>query len=223
MDILKKHESFEIEVLEYLNSAKLLESLVFGGGTMLRLCHGLNRYSVDLDFWVIQKTDTEKYFAKMEKALSERYFLTDACNKFNTLLFELRAEAYPKLLKVEIRKEIKNCDWQEQIAYSKFSEKQVLLKAHTLDQSMTNKIAAALNRVEMRDFFDIEFLLRKGIKLPTISPGEADKLIKTISSFKPNDYKVKLGSILDSETRRYYNENGFSLLKETLTSREHDA
>ena len=50
MDIFRQHEVFQIEVLDKMNSAKLLEPLVFGGGTMLRLCHELNRYSVDLDF-----------------------------------------------------------------------------------------------------------------------------------------------------------------------------
>ena len=53
MNIFEKHEIFEIEVLEKLKNARLLDSLVFGGGTMLRLCHELKRYSVDLDFWRI--------------------------------------------------------------------------------------------------------------------------------------------------------------------------
>ena len=55
MEALELHERFEIEALEVLNSAKLLEPLLFGGGTMLRLCHGLNRYSVDLDFYFKKK------------------------------------------------------------------------------------------------------------------------------------------------------------------------
>ena len=218
MDILKQHEKLEIEVLEYLNSTKLLEALVFGGGTMLRLCHELNRYSTDLDLWFIKKTDTAAYFLKMKKVLLERYVLNDVCDKFNTLLFEIKAQGYPRLLKIEIRKEIKNFDWQEKIAYSKFTEKQVLLKTHTLEQTMSNKLEAALNRVETRDFFDIEFLIRRGIALPAIPKAEIDKLLKTISSFKPLDYKVKLGSILDPDARRCYNDNGFSFLKESLVA-----
>lgn len=55
MDILRQHEIFEIDVLEKMNSMKVLEPLVFGGETMLRLCHELNRYSADLDFWIIKK------------------------------------------------------------------------------------------------------------------------------------------------------------------------
>ncbi len=62
MDIFRQHEVFEIEILDKMNSAKVLEPLVFGGGTMLRLCHELNRYSVDLDFWFIKRIPQEKYF-----------------------------------------------------------------------------------------------------------------------------------------------------------------
>ena len=42
-----------------MKSTKLLDPLVFGGGTMLRLCHDLNRYSVDLDFWFLKKISQE--------------------------------------------------------------------------------------------------------------------------------------------------------------------
>jgi predicted nucleotidyltransferase component of viral defense system len=56
MDTLRQHEIFEIEVLDKMKSAKVLDHLVFGGGTMLRLCHELSRYSIDLDFWFIKIT-----------------------------------------------------------------------------------------------------------------------------------------------------------------------
>ncbi|MEA1927363.1 MAG: nucleotidyl transferase AbiEii/AbiGii toxin family protein [Candidatus Auribacterota bacterium] len=57
---LIQQERFELEVLDRLKSARLLDRLVFGGGTMLRLCFGLNRYSVDLDFWLTKEIDTNK-------------------------------------------------------------------------------------------------------------------------------------------------------------------
>ncbi len=46
MQDLIKHEQFELEVLDTLNSGKFLANLVFCGGTMMRLCFGLDRYSV---------------------------------------------------------------------------------------------------------------------------------------------------------------------------------
>jgi predicted nucleotidyltransferase component of viral defense system len=216
MDILDRHEIFEIEVLDKLNSAKLLEPLVFGGGTMLRLCHELNRYSVDLDFWFIRKTAQKAFFDKLLKTLEQDYEVTDAQIKHFTLLAEVRTNTYPKRLKVEIRREQKECDFQAKIAFSRSSTKQVLLKAHSLEQTMKNKIEALFDRGEIRDCFDIEFMLRRGTALPELSGKRVDDLRKKAAGFKDRDFKVKLGSIVDGNTRAYYTRNRFSYLLERL-------
>ncbi len=96
MEELKKQEIFEIEVLEKLKNWHLLDPLVFVGGTMLRLCYELNRYSVDLDFWFIKNVSVKNYFNKMEKLLKENYILTYAKNKFFTILFEIKSQNYPR-------------------------------------------------------------------------------------------------------------------------------
>ena len=220
MNIFEKHEIFEIEVLEKLKNARLLDSLVFGGGTMLRLCHELKRYSVDLDFWRIKDTAETTLFDKIKDILQQNYDITDAQMKHFTILLEIRSGYFPKRLKIEIRKEIRDWDFQEKIAYSKFSTKQVVLKAHTLEQTMKNKIAALLERVEIRDGFDIEFLLRQGIPLPDLSGADKTKMIARLDGFKENDFKVKLGSILESDIRAYYIENQFNYLRQKLASFE---
>ena len=216
MDILKQHEIFEIEVLGKMNSTKMLEPLVFGGGSMLRLCHELNRYSVDLDFWFIKEISQNEFFDKIRKAFEKDYEITDARIKRYTMLFELRSARYPKRLKIEIRREWKDCDYQEKIAFSRFSTTQVLVKAHTLEQTITNKIEAFLNRGEIRDCFDIEFLLRRGIELPAKTGKQIIEFQKKLSRFKDRDFKVKLGSILENDIRTYYITQRFSYLEEKL-------
>ena len=96
MDTLRQHEIFEIEVLEQMNNSKMLEPLVFGGGTMLRLCHELNRYSVDLDFWFLRKVPKDAFFEIGRKTFERNYEVTDAQMKHYTILFELRSARYPK-------------------------------------------------------------------------------------------------------------------------------
>jgi hypothetical protein len=218
MDILRQHEQFEIEVLDKMNSAKLLEPLVFGGGSMLRLCHELNRYSADLDFWFIKKTSPQDYYEKIRKVVEKDYELTDSQIKHFTLLFEFRSASYPKRLKIEIRKEKKDCDYQEKIAFSRFSTRQVVVKAHTLDQTMKNKIEAFLDRGEIRDCFDIEFLIRRGIELPDLTGKQSTAFRKKLAGFKDVDFKVKLGSILEDDIRSYYIANRFSFLEEKLVT-----
>jgi len=218
MDIFEQHEIFEIEVLDRMKSARLLEPLVFGGGTMLRLCHELSRYSVDLDFWFTKRIPQGGYFDKIQSTFEKYYEITDAQAKHYTLLFELRSAGYPKRLKIEIRRTVEDCDFQEMIAFSKYATKQVALKTHTLNQMMKNKVNAFLDRVEIRDCFDIEFLLRRGIELPADIGKEADRLFKKIDGFKDRDFKVKLGSILEAEVCEYYVTQRFSYLKEKLSS-----
>jgi len=87
MDIFRQHEIFEIEILDKMNSAKVLQSLVFGGGTMLRLCHELNRYSADLDFWFVkripQKNTSILFRRRLKKTMKlpmQRSGITRSCS-----------------------------------------------------------------------------------------------------------------------------------------------
>ncbi|MCX5693074.1 MAG: nucleotidyl transferase AbiEii/AbiGii toxin family protein [Candidatus Omnitrophica bacterium] len=211
MDIFKLHEKFEIEALEGLKNADLLRPLVFGGGTMMRLCYGLNRYSTDLDFWFVKKVEERVYFNKAKKYLESLNELTDAKVKANTLLFEMRSKDYPKRLKIEIRRGVEKCDFEEKIAFSKYDTKQVLLRVHTLEQTMENKIKAALGRKNIRDFFDIEFLLRRGIAIGS-DRSKLLELKNIAGNFRESEFKVTLGSVLDTEARKYYVKNKFDYL-----------
>lgn len=216
MTVLERHEMFEIEVLDRLKSARILDRLVFGGGTMLRLCHDMPRFSADLDFWKLRETADEKLLTRIQNTLSRYYEITDAEMKFYSLLVEVRSASFPRRLKIEIRREVQEWEYEEKIAYSKFSTRQVLVKAHTLRQTLKNKIAALLDRCEIRDAFDMEFILRQGVDLPPLSESERKALIQKLQKFKSRDFKVTLGSVLEKELRDYYNTNGFHFLLSKL-------
>jgi len=87
-----------------------------------------------------------------------------------------------------------------------------------LNKPWENKIQAFLDRGEIRDCFDIEFLIRRGVNLPVGSDREVAELQKRIRRFKDLDYRVKLGSILEKDIRDYYVENRFSFLEEKLAT-----
>lgn len=212
MQDLIKQEKFELEVLDRLNSKKLLPVFVFGGGTMLRLCYGLSRFSVDLDFWVIKNVDFKKLYKDIKDYLSQFYIIKDSANKFYTLLFEIKSKDCPRSLKIEIRKEKKKIITEQAIAYSKYSNVQVLLKVVSLEDMMQSKVEAFLDRREIRDLFDIEFLLKRGIKLNTTS-NKLKSLLLGIDSLTKNDYRVKLGSVLEEKERMYYIAKNFKILK----------
>lgn len=212
MQDLIKQEQFEIEVLDRLKSGKFLDNLIFTGGTMLRLCYGLNRYSVDLDFWFYRDIDTEKYFCRLKDYLTVHYTIRDAENKFYTMLFEIRSKDYPRSLKIEIRKNVKKVKTDFSIAYSRHANRQVLVRTLALEEVMVSKIEAFLNRKEIRDVFDMEFLLKKGVELKA-SREDLVKLLDSVKSLGSKDYSVKLGSILEPEGRRYYIKENFKILR----------
>ena len=214
MQDLVKQEQFELEVLDKMNSAKMLKGLIFGGGTMLRLCYGLNRFSVDLDFWVAGKIDSGILLKDMKALLASTYSITDAADKFNTLLFEVRSKDYPRLLKIEIRKEEKKVAVEQSIAFSKYSNT-VLLGAVSLKDMMASKVEALLDRKEIRDAFDMEFLVRKGIVIEA-SPETRERVRAVIASFTKKDYTSKLGSLLEEEERKYYSSENFKILLNAL-------
>ena len=211
MNDLIQQEIFEIEVLAWLKNKGFLRNMIFGGGTMMRLCYDLKRYSVDLDFWTYRVDRIDQFFINLKKFLKADYDLTDVQNKYYTLLFEIKKAPYPRKLKIEIRKENKESDFQETIAYSSYSNQQVLVKSFTLEQMMKNKIGALLDRKEIRDVFDIEFLTRKGIDI-SANYVELKKIKEIIKGFKKRDYYVTLGSLLDDDTREYHKKDNFTYL-----------
>lgn len=215
---LIQQERFEIEVLERLNTRRVLNQLIFTGGTMLRLCYGLNRFSVDLDFWVAKRLSYVRLIAGLKQFLSQFYTITDSANKFHTLLFELKSPNYPRPLKIEIRKKPRPVTTETAIAYSPFANTQVVVQVPSLSEMTALKIEAFLSRGEIRDAFDIEFLLKRGVPLPA-EPERLNELLKGLDRLTKKDYQVKLGSLLEANLRRYYTKENFKILKMAITEK----
>lgn len=216
MQDLIAQERFELEVLDRLNSGGVLRYLIFTGGTMLRLCFGMERFSVDLDFWIWRRAEPKKLFSKLQEIFSRSYILKDSADKFYTLLFELKSEDYPRSLKVEIRKSApKGIRTEQAIAYSRYSDLQVLVRVVSLTDMMRFKADAFLERGEIRDVYDMEFLLKRGVVLD-LPKDKLRQLLKKIDSLKRRDYTVKLGSLLEEPQRRYYMSENFKLLKTAI-------
>jgi len=217
MQQLERHEAFEMAVLQWLQTKRFLDSLCLGGGTMLRLCHELPRYSLDMDFWFFKEQQYEEFHAKLYGALARDHDLTDAQNKHYSILFEIRREKAAPRLKIEIRKNIAPPEsTEEKIAFSPHFPYQVLVRGFTLDQMLNNKVRALIERGEVRDAFDLEFLLRKGLAL-SLSKEEKKLVLSRLKGFTEKDLSVKLGSIILAELRDYYRQKGFSYLEEKIS------
>jgi len=218
MNILERHEKFEMEVLEAMRKGNLLDPIVFGGGTMLRLCHQLQRYSVDLDFFLKEPSKNfHAHFERMREVLSGLgWEITDAAEKHYSWLLELRRSGAPRKLKIEIRKDDKRAkDREIAIAFSPFVPTiQVRLTVCTLRQMWENKVEALIDRKEIRDAYDLEFLLRRGVAdLKKTDRGTLNKLKESLKIFRPEDFTSKLGSLLPAEEKKVYAGFRFTLLE----------
>jgi predicted nucleotidyltransferase component of viral defense system len=221
MNTLDLHERFEMETLDEMRKARVLSSLVFGGGTMLRLCHQLPRYSVDLDFYVKNpKKDFDEQFKKLctqfEKGGVE---ITDRHEKHFTYLIEIRKTGAPRRLKIEIRKEDHQAALTEpSLAFSSAApDLQVSLISCSLEQMATNKIEALQQRKLARDAFDLEFLMRRGVNvLKGLESTSLSELLKIVKGFTPKEIIHTLGTLLPPQERERLAKTSFSLLEGLL-------
>jgi len=91
----------------------------------------------------------------------------------------------------------------------------VFLTVVSLPDMMRSKIEAFLKRKEIRDVFDMEFLIKKGVKLD--APVESLKsVLKEMAAFTKQDYSVKLGSLLELDQRKYYLKENFKILRSAI-------
>ena len=76
---------------------------------------------------------------------------------------------------------------------------------------MKSKVEAFLDRKEIRDVFDLEFLLKKGVQLE--KDFKLGELLKNIDSLTLKEYSEKLCPLLEAKERQYYRSENFKILK----------
>ncbi|MBI1910182.1 MAG: nucleotidyl transferase AbiEii/AbiGii toxin family protein [Deltaproteobacteria bacterium] len=216
----ERHEEFEMLTLEQMRKVKVLDQLIFGGGTMLRLCFDLPRYSMDFDFYLKkERRDFLPWVDKLSQAYREMgATITDQWEKHYSFLWEIRSPSYPRRLKIEIRKVPDQSGKTELgIAHSHHSPFQVRLRILTLEQMWQNKVSALVERREIRDAYDLEFLsLRKAGNFKTLKETQITQLAKVLDSFSEQDFRSTLGAILEKEERERVLDSRFSYLRSQI-------
>jgi len=85
-----KHKNIFIKILKDIYTDNSLGSLLgFKGGTAACLFYNLNRFSVDLDFDLLDKEKEDYVFEKIEKIVSAYGKIKTKRKKYYTLFFEL--------------------------------------------------------------------------------------------------------------------------------------
>jgi len=181
--------------LAALSRTDFFEKAAFYGGTALRIFHGLDRYSEDLDFSLLKPDSNfsiEPYFKAVldefkslgltvsikEKKKTKQTAIDSAFLKAETIWQEIVLEdiiketgVHPnKTLKVKIevdRQPPLNFQTEEKLLLRPFS---FYVKCFTKSSLFAGKMHALLfrkwkNRVKGRDWYDMEWYIQKGILL----------------------------------------------------------
>ena len=178
---------FEREILSYLSDKGIAKSLVFQGGTSLKIAYGSPRFSVDLDFvrTSIGDDDLKKLCEGLDRHLKEKYPDFDFEVKvqkdtpeLQRVMLKISHPSLPNKVRIPIEK-------FNMVAYTheKHKDGEMMLTVEAKEELMADKIVALMFRkfVKAGDVYDLYYLAERGVK-PNIY------LIR----FKINDYGEEL-------------------------------
>ncbi len=180
------YEVMQQVVLAGLYRGGFFENAAFYGGTCLRIFHGLERYSEDMDFSLLQKDDSfslERYFPaiidecwllgrEVEITRKDKHSfgkVESAFLKDNTDVYNITFQTEKSIrIKIEVDTQPPlRFDTEQKLLLQPFS---FMARCFTLPCLFAGKMHALLfrqwqNRVKGRDWYDFEWYVRQGIPL----------------------------------------------------------
>ncbi|OGC51127.1 hypothetical protein A2982_02985 [candidate division WWE3 bacterium RIFCSPLOWO2_01_FULL_39_13] len=196
--ILPKAEDARHKVQMYrllraiLEDSFLSSRLMFKGGTYAALRGVLDRFSIDLDFDLPDKSVKQESRTKLHSMFKQlRLGIKDESKEY--LQFFLKYDAPEKVrntLKLEINDKVTKFDRYEKVYLPEIS---MYCNGHTLDTMFAYKLIAAKARYDKtgniagRDFYDIHKFFVDGLPINT----------KTIQAATGKKYEVYLGELSD--------------------------
>ena len=177
LESLMLKEFLQTQILEFLSRRPETEHLAFIGGTCLRIVHGIDRFSEDLDFDC--KEFTEDGFAALTDAIIE--YLRDLGYRaeprtkendritalrrsiyFPELLFDLNLSVYREqkfLIKVEMADQ--GVSYEPETRFINHCGFVFPLRTAPQEILCAMKVCAVIGRGKGRDFYDLMFLLQR--------------------------------------------------------------
>jgi len=130
--------------------------LGFKGGTAVYLFYDLNRFSVDLDFDLLDPSREEYVFDRIKKIIEEYGTIKESFKKKYTLFFRLSYADNHQNIKVEIN--LRNFGSQYEVK----SYLGISMKVMVKQDMVANKMVAMTERIGKanRDIFDTYFFLK---------------------------------------------------------------
>ena len=154
---IEKHKGILVRILKDMYTDNTLGPVLgFKGGTAALLFYDLGRFSVDLDFDLLDPGQEDYVFERIGKIVTAYGKIKEHKKKHFTLFYELSYSEADHNVKVEINRRSFGSKYQE-LNYFGISMT-VMVKA----DMFANKLAALYERAERanRDIFDVWFFLQ---------------------------------------------------------------
>ncbi|MCK9378915.1 MAG: nucleotidyl transferase AbiEii/AbiGii toxin family protein [Candidatus Moranbacteria bacterium] len=217
----EEHKKIMLNILADISSDPILSvNLGFKGGTCVYFLYGLNRFSVDLDFDLLDFSKKEIVIGKMD-ALLEKY---GTLKKDGTLRRKIKYSEESVALKVDIS------DRAEINKLNKYEVKDIVsgvpLQVLVQGDIFAHKLAAVTDRynsktknkaIANRDLYDINFFFDQGWKFneeiievrSQMKAGEYLNVLKDFVEKKVDEKNILdgIGALIDDKERLWVRNN----------------
>ena len=217
---LNKHKFYMLQILkDIFSDAELADCLGFKGGTALMFFYDLPRFSVDLDFNLLDPSKEKLVYEKVRNILLKYGKIHDEALKFFGAVFVLDYGQNERKLKVEISN--RQYDNHYEIKNLLGIEMRVLVKS----DMFAHKLCALLDRTEItsRDIFDCWFFLNSHTpvnanivesRMGMLLQDYLQHCIETLEQVSDKTIMNGLGELTDGEMKKFAKTK---LRKETIS------
>lgn len=216
---LNRHKFFLVQILKDIYSdIELANYLGFKGGTALMFFYDLPRFSVDLDFNLIDASKEDIVYDKIRNILLKYGKIFDEAKKFYGPLLVLDYGFKERKLKVEISKR------QFENSYEIKNLLGINVKVMVEEDLFAHKLCALLDRnsITNRDIFDCWYFMQKNTAINmTIVESRMDlpfaeyiqKCIEQLEFLSNKGLLQGLGELMDTKMKKFVQTK---MLSETI-------
>jgi predicted nucleotidyltransferase component of viral defense system len=217
---INKHKFLLVRILKDIyNDIEMAGNLGFKGGTAMMLFYGLPRFSVDLDFNLLDIQKEKLVFQKIRTLLLKYGTIYDEAIKFHGPLIVLNFGKGERKLKIEISNRTFNDSYEIKNYLG------INMKVMVLSDMFAHKLCALLDRevIINRDIFDCWFFMEKQTPLnKTIVESRMkmplseylQKCIDNLATLNKKRMLQGMGELMNDELKQFVRTH---LLEETIS------
>jgi len=210
---ISKHKNILLRILKDIYTDSSIASLLgFKGGTALSLFYNLERFSLDLDFDLLDPKKEDYVFKRVLEIAKEYGKIKDGQKKRFSLFILISYEEKAPNIKIEINLRTFGSEYEIK------SYLGIPMKVMKIEDMFAHKLVATFERLGRanRDIFDIWFLLKKDfpineeiIKKRTGMEFKEflKECLKKIKEFPEKGILSGIGELLDDKTKIWVKKN----------------